>query len=243
MKKKTNQGTTETWSVIEINGKKIDCLTFTKSDGTLFTEYGIKPMIQTGRLCCSSDGRWNAIFNYEEVATDISIAHKLPHIDKWEEGTLKYHMYRIEGLAYGFDQVIDLAETLTAKFQGKGDGQFNGDSVKIVEEIAANRKAKCKFLVDAIEAAAPTAVKEVCSALNALWAVKHRDRQNEEVISAIGRAANQQKRIPFKREARELFNGWHLWRGGVDSPARWNQILKTVGFDWLPAAKGGRKRL
>jgi hypothetical protein len=149
----------------------------------------------------------------------------------------------MEALAYGFDQVKDLADSLTAKFQGKGDGQFIGDSVKIVEEISEHRKAECKFLVDAIEAAEPTAVEEIGDALKALWAIRHRLRQNEVVISAIGRAANQQKRIPYKGEARELFNGWDLWSGGVDSPARWNQILKTVGFDWLPVAKGGRKRL
>lgn len=231
----------EIWRTKTINGKTIDCLTTHKADETSFSTFGMKPMIHGGRLVCGSNGHWSAVYNYAKVATNLSVSHKTANMDGWEKGELKYQMQNVESLAYGFDKVKGLAEILNAKFHGKGDGYFRGDAVKVVEEISKNRRAECNFLVNAIEAPDSTAIDRIAEALKALWGVKHRMMQNESVIAAIGKAANLHKRIPFKGEARAQFNRWDLWRGGIDSPARWNQILKTVGFDWLPAAKAGRK--
>jgi hypothetical protein len=74
--------------------------------------------------------------------------------------------------------------------------------------------------------------------------------ENESVVLSIQITANKLGRVPSKGEVRSYHNQPRSisakepngYGGRHYEAQRWNQILKTVGFDWLPIGKRGKAK-
>lgn len=185
----------------------------TNPKGEKNTQYGCNQ--EKGTLIHYSDGKWSVQIDSGRVCVEIPIAKMTDALNQEGRSALRYWMFHVEA----FHRNKDKTEA---------------------EEIF-------RFLADGLHELNPKPLEQIVAAIKAVAASQQRRMENDAVCLSISTTANRLNRVPCKGEVRNYHNlprpvssrEPNGYRGADYQAQRWNQILKTVGFDWLPVGKRG----
>jgi hypothetical protein len=188
----------------------------TNPKGEKNTQYGCN--LEKGTLTHCSDGRWYGEYDFGRLGIEIPLTQMTGRMD---DKTRREHRHLM----------------------------FHVDAIHKKDDAASKREI-FQLLEQAIRSLDAKPFEQIVGAFKSIEAINQRRSENESVILSIEITANKLGRVPFKGEVRNYHNKPRPisarepngFGGRHYESQRWNQILKTIGFDWLPTGKRGKAK-